>query len=239
MHRIDTVTAQKDKFGAGKNGFTRGNPQTGTPATDLDDDYFDMLQEELCAVAESAGLTLEKGKNNQLLEALFRIGAGAPPIGIPFFWPLAVMPNTVMDEWSDMVFLKPNGASFSATEYPKLAMVWTGLVIPDMRGEFPRIWDDGRGVDAGRALLSSQGDAIRNITGTLNLRPGSNDNLITSATGAMKLSFRPQSFVVANLSTATKNAEGIDFDASGSPGVVIASENRPRNIAFNFLVRAK
>ncbi len=48
MHRIDTKTAQKDKFGAGKNGFTRGNPQTGTPATDLDDDYFDMLQEELC-----------------------------------------------------------------------------------------------------------------------------------------------------------------------------------------------
>ncbi len=40
MHRIDTKTAQKDKFGAGKNGFTRGNPQTGTPATDLDDDYF-------------------------------------------------------------------------------------------------------------------------------------------------------------------------------------------------------
>lgn len=85
MHRIDTVTAQKDKFGAGKNGFTRGNPQTGTPATDLDDEYFDMLQEELCAVVESAGLILEKGKHNQLVEALFRIGAGAPPIGIPFF----------------------------------------------------------------------------------------------------------------------------------------------------------
>lgn len=30
MHRIDTPTAQKDKFGAGKNGFTAGNPQTGT-----------------------------------------------------------------------------------------------------------------------------------------------------------------------------------------------------------------
>ena len=27
MHRIDTKTAQKDKFGAGKNGFTRGNPR--------------------------------------------------------------------------------------------------------------------------------------------------------------------------------------------------------------------
>lgn len=70
MHRIDTVTAQKDKFGAGKNGFTRGNPQTGTPATDLDDDYFDMLQEELCAVVEESGEELDKEKHNQLLTAL-------------------------------------------------------------------------------------------------------------------------------------------------------------------------
>ncbi len=70
MHRIDTKTAQKDKFGAGKNGFTRGNPQTGTPATDLDDDYFDMLQEELCSVVEASGASLEKGRHDQLLTAL-------------------------------------------------------------------------------------------------------------------------------------------------------------------------
>lgn len=70
MHRIDTKTAQKDKFGAGKNGFTRGNPQTGTPATDLDDDYFDMLQEELCSVVEASGASLDKGRHDQLLTAL-------------------------------------------------------------------------------------------------------------------------------------------------------------------------
>ncbi|MBY7343583.1 carbohydrate kinase [Escherichia coli] len=70
MHRIDTKTAQKDKFGAGKNGFTRGNPQTGTPATDLDDDFFDMLQEELCSVVEASGASLEKGRHDQLLTAL-------------------------------------------------------------------------------------------------------------------------------------------------------------------------
>ena len=70
MHRIDTKTAQKDKFGAGKNGFTRGNPQTGTPATDLDDDYFDMLQEELCSVVEASGASLEKGRHDPLLTAL-------------------------------------------------------------------------------------------------------------------------------------------------------------------------
>ncbi|MCZ3383898.1 hypothetical protein O3S68_16580 [Kosakonia sp. SOY2] len=70
MHRIDTPAAQVDKFGPGKNGFTRGNPQTGTPATELDDDYFDMLQEELAAVVEASGAVLNKTKHDQLLTAL-------------------------------------------------------------------------------------------------------------------------------------------------------------------------
>ncbi|HGE7339817.1 hypothetical protein [Citrobacter sp. FDAARGOS_156] len=70
MHRIDTPTAQKDKFGAGKNGFTRGNPQTGTPATDLDDDYFDSIQEELAGIVESSGVALDKSKRNQVLTAV-------------------------------------------------------------------------------------------------------------------------------------------------------------------------
>ncbi|WP_233610532.1 hypothetical protein [Citrobacter sp. FDAARGOS_156] len=70
MHRIDTPTAQKDKFGAGKNGFTRGNPQTGTPATDLDDDYCDSIQEELAGIVEASGVALDKSKRNQVLTAV-------------------------------------------------------------------------------------------------------------------------------------------------------------------------
>ena len=193
MHRIDTPTAQKDKFGAGKNGFTAGNPQTGTPATDLDNDYFDMLQEELAGVVEATGVDLDKSKHNQLLTAMkvlllsrahpfadikadgavaealsnLGLGAGAPPIGIPFYWPLAAMPNTVMPEWSDMVFLKPNGASFSAATYPKLALVWPGLVIPEMRGEFIRIFDDGRGVNPVQPLLGWADSRLKEHTHVL------------------------------------------------------------------------
>ncbi|NEK82810.1 MAG: phage tail protein [Pantoea ananatis] len=70
MHRIDTPTAQVDKFGAGKNGFTIGNPQTGELPTALDADFFDAVQEELCAPIEAAGLTVDKSKKNQLLAAL-------------------------------------------------------------------------------------------------------------------------------------------------------------------------
>lgn len=34
------------------------------------------------------------------------------------------------------------------------------IVVPDMRGEFARGWDDGRGVDPGRSFGSSQGHAL-------------------------------------------------------------------------------
>lgn len=266
MHRIDTKTAQKDKFGAGKNGFTRGNPQTGTPATDLDDDYFNMLQEELCSVVEASGASLEKGRHDQLLTALralllsrknpfgdiksdgtvktalenLGLGAGSPAIGIPFFWPLAAMPNTVMDEWANMVFLKPNGASFSAAEYPKLAKVWTGLVIPDMRGEFLRIWDDGRGVDAGRALLSAQLDALQNITGSFSAATAGAAQLsvlVNGAVGAFYPGTQTTSPPNAQATTGNDRVSTMYFDAGRVART--STETRSRNIALNFLIRAK
>src|SRR5699024_4226814 len=93
------------------------------------------------------------------------LGEGAPTIGVPFFWPSAAMPNTVIDSWSSMVFLKFNGAKFSATDYPVLAKVFPSLVLPEARGDFIRIWDDGRGVDSGRGLLSCVFRSIRSRIG--------------------------------------------------------------------------
>ena len=173
-----------------------------------------------------------------IFSLIVRLGAGAPAIGIPFFWPLAAMPNTVMDEWSEMVFLKPNGASFSAATYPKLAKVWTGLIIPDMRGEFPRIWDDGRGVDSGRALLSVQGDAIRDIVGTFSIL---GNNAIGAAMSSPDGAFSPYGDTLGPMNVAsaggTTRSQGAKFRAGSV--VPTADENRPRNIAFNFLIRAK
>src|SRR5471030_4169 len=73
MHRIDTPTAQKDKFGEGKNGFTGGNPQTGEPPTALNNDYFDAIQEELAVIVEATGVALDKTKHNQIATALKKI----------------------------------------------------------------------------------------------------------------------------------------------------------------------
>ncbi|WP_202602315.1 tail fiber protein [Escherichia coli] len=173
-------------------------------------------------------------------DAVFNLGlgAGTPAIGIPFFWPLAAMPNTVMDEWSDMVFLKPNGASFSAATYPKLAKVWPGLVIPDMRGEFPRIWDDGRGVDSGRALLSYQGDASRNITGSFG---GTTNNGTCSVLGQGAGVFANGTSLVTptNGSVIGSATRPVTMTLDISRQVPTASEFRPRNFALNFLIRAK
>ena len=149
------------------------------------------------------------------------LGAGAPPIGIPFYWPLAAMPNTVMPEWSDMVFLKPNGASFSAATYPKLALVWPGLVIPEMRGEFIRIFDDGRGVNPVQPLLAWADSRL--ITHTHVLPTG------RMAVGVDDVS---STWVAVENDVATPKIS--TKQQSGGAG-----ETAPRSIAFNCLVRAK
>ena len=162
------------------------------------------------------------------------LGAGAPAIGIPFFWPSSAMPNTVMEEWVDMVFLKFNGATFSATAYPKLAKVIPSLKLTEARGEFPRIWDDGRGVDAGRSLLSTQSDAIQNITGSLGRLQMFRD---VAYSGPFSIT---DSALTTGLTPSTSGGYGAaNFNFDVSKSVRTAAETRSRNIAFNFLVRAK
>jgi phage-related tail fiber protein len=72
-------------------------------------------------------------------------------------------------------WVKANGAAISRSTYSSLfsaiGTTWgsgdgsTTFNVPDLRGEFARNWDDGRGQDSGRGFASYQGDAIRNITG--------------------------------------------------------------------------
>lgn len=166
-----------------------------------------------------------------------RLGAGAPAIGIPFFWPSSAMPNTVMDEWADMVFLKFNGATFSAATYPKLALVIPSLKLPDARGEFPRIWDDGRGVDSGRALLSTQGDAVQRMTGSLSQMVYSVTQQASDINGVFSATSSTPNIVQAYSSAGALRYMNVSFDTQNV--VRTSTETRSRNIAFNFLVRAK
>ncbi|MEF5011579.1 tail fiber protein, partial [Escherichia coli] len=152
------------------------------------------------------------------------LGEGsALPVGVPVPWPSATPPTG---------WLKCNGAAFSAEEYPELAKVYPTNKLPDLRGEFIRGWDDGRGVDAGRQLLSSQGDAIRNIEGFA-------DGGISMSFDAIRGAFYDagtRSARMPNNTTTIDKTDDLGFDASRV--VPTANENRPRNIAFNYIVRA-
>lgn len=167
-------------------------------------------------------LTNLSGKDVAGLLTYLGLGEGAPAIGVPFFWPSAAMPNTVIDSWSCMVFLKFNGAKFSATDYPVLAKVFPSLVLPEARGDFIRIWDDGRGADGGRELLSWQeATNFSQFAGNIGRGAGHaikfHDGIAGNQPGFSRFNF-----------TSNSVGDGVNFVAV-----------RPRNIAFNFLVRAK
>ena len=134
-------------------------------------------------------------------------------------------------------WLKANGAVLSRTVYTNLfAAIGTRFGagdghstfnLPDLRGEFPRFWDDLRGVDAGRVLGSWQSDAIRNITAQMYLygQDGS------SSQGAF--GFRKQGERGLVWSRNDNNAGVVmDFWLDASKVVPTAQENRPRNIAL-------
>ncbi|EPD7622406.1 phage tail protein, partial [Escherichia coli] len=96
-------------------------------------------------------LTNLSGKDVAGLLTYLGLGEGsALPVGIPVPWPSATPPTG---------WLKCNGAAFSAEEYPELAKAYPTNKLPDLRGEFIRGWDDGRGIDTGRSILSIQGYA--------------------------------------------------------------------------------
>jgi len=156
MHRIDSPSATSDKK------FTEGSPSASIPATVVTDDWLNDVQENICAVIEGASIPLVKGEADQLLKAIQAIIAASNP------------PGTGGGEVGQMAFfarpappsgwLKCNGAALSRTTYSALFAAIgvtygsgdgsTTFNVPETRGEFLRVLDDGRGVDSGRVIGS-------------------------------------------------------------------------------------
>jgi phage-related tail fiber protein len=226
MHRIDSTGA----LPGGQ--FTDGNPGSGVPATRVVATWLGAVQEELCAVIEAAGLTLAKPNNGQLLAALAVMFSRAVPVGqvIQGYWTTA-----------PTGFLLCDGSTVSRSAYPAL---WAhvqaaGLVVaegtwastswglfgqgdgsatfrvPDLRAEFVRGADMGRGIDAGRAVGVPQGDAYRAHTHPLS------DNILTEGLPG------------GGLGGTTSGSSGVPVETGASGG----SETRPRNVALAFAVR--
>lgn len=128
-------------------------------------------------------------------------------------------------------YLAMMGQAISQVTYPKLYALY-GANLPDMRAYTIRGLDNGRGIDLNRVVLTEQGDAIRNIEGILDALGPKTAQMILQPSGAFK-----------SLGTASGNAGGVaatmvktGFDASLV--VPTASENRVKNIAFLYIVKA-
>lgn len=179
-------------------------------------------------------LTNLSGKTvNGILQYLGLGEGSALPVGVPVPWPSATPPTG---------WLKCNGAPFSAEEYPKLAKAYPKLKLPDLRGEFIRGWDDGRGVDSARLLLSSQAASILEHNHEMQGWTG-NPLMARDVYSSMSSVFAVQlSIGDGGLLYSWKDGSGTTNDSKRmnrtnhvSSG---AGDGSPRNIAFNYIVRA-
>ena len=195
--------------------------------------YFTGVDRAALTALTSVGRAILGKTSIQSVLDYLGLGEGsALPVGVPVPWPLETPPTG---------WLKCNGAAFSSEMYPKLAKAYPTNKLPDLRGEFIRGWDDGRGVDNGRGLLTLQDGAIvshNHYWGIWTSR--TNDQTLESFTDT------------TILKQITPLSPAIDFDNYPIPnpaitkgGVVAATtkpaganETRPRNVAFNYIVRA-
>lgn len=93
----------------------------------------------------------------------------------------------------------------------------TTFRLPDMRGNFRRGWDHGRGVDAGRAIGTKQNDAVGPHT-----HPVGVSSVTVTANSSVN------NYVAPTGSTNTGNPNA---------GAGVSTENRPRNAAVMTCIR--
>lgn len=125
-------------------------------------------------------------------------------------------------------YLECNGAAVSRSTYATLFAAigtWFGagngsttFNVPDLRGEFIRGYDNGRGADTGRTFASTQTDAVE-IAGTFQTIEANG----VVATGAFSQAIAG----AASISGGAANFSHVNITLNGG-----GTETRPRNIAM-------
>ena len=150
-------------------------------------------------------------------------------LGIAPSWSTIIPPSAIFYLATSIVpagFLECNGAVVSRITYQNLFAIigttygsgngTTTFNLPDLRGEFIRGWDDGRGVDTGRVLGTSQAQDVKAPSTNYGfVRQGNTDN--STAGGGVDLTIGEPALI----------------NAGGGPAWIPGgTETRPRNIAL-------
>lgn len=160
-------------------------------------------------------------------------------IGIPIPYPLSTVPTGC---------LAMNGQRFDTRRYPKLAQKYPSGQLPDLRGEFIRGWDNGRGVDAGRGMLSVQSDEIKSHNHKFkyvgqNQRSESNRtdifNQLTVGDSVYRHDRRDDLIIKVANESDVKYGKTPYNDVSIYINNTGGGETRPRNIAYQYICLAE
>ncbi|MAL42154.1 MAG: hypothetical protein CMO04_20025 [Thalassospira sp.] len=199
---------------------------------------------EILNVIQGAGIWPDCDDKTQLLQAINTLisgggngGGNTVIIGSEIGTVSAFAMPTAPEGW-----LVCDGSAISRTDYADLfaaiGTLWgdgdevSTFNLPDLRGEFVRGFDDGRGVDAGRVFASQQNFALENITGRFGGSALRGANNVFEGAFAMNVDGLP----LQGPGAANSNAFGADFDASRV--VSTADETRPRNVAMTYAIKA-
>lgn len=197
----------------GGTGYEAVGADEAAQLVDLLENHFGLKGAAYKDAGTSAGEVLLLADDNKLpaLDGSALTGITNTPPGAIIWYPSATPPNG---------YLKANGAQVSRSVYADLFSVigtsfgpgngTTTFTLPDLRGEFIRGWDDGRGIDTGRAFGSFQADEFKSHEHPYDMRgtaQGGNGSAIEGSNG-------------------TYYGKGYALDPVG--GV----ETRPRNIAL-------
>lgn len=128
-------------------------------------------------------------------------------------------------------FLACNGQAISRTTYAALfgaiGTIYgigdgsTTFNLPDLRGEFIRGWDNGRGVDSGRAFSSAQGHAFQ-----------SHDHMTDGTAGSSRHAVRLGTDGIIDATSQTAVADDASYITGSKTGIAGGTETRPRNVAL-------
>ncbi|EOM9619344.1 shufflon system plasmid conjugative transfer pilus tip adhesin PilV [Escherichia coli] len=132
-------------------------------------------------------------------------------------------------------WLELNGQAFDKSKNPTLATLYPSGVVPDIRGQFVRAWDHGAGVDSesSRGILSTQGDAIRNLTGNIY----GTAHFVSSGGNGVFLETRRVNWTDIPAAPEGKGSATFDTNFDASRQVPTAPENRPKNIALMYIIK--